>query len=172
MGAFMYRGQNDLKVKGLRFINPYAERSNTMGLPFNSHRRSSSLNLKGYHGFRAVLRAGNDNDVSFPSDGSSVGHSTNDELGRLTTNASLQTESVVLGTIAADMAPASDGFFPDDDERDLDLPTAGFSSIQEAIEDIRQGKVGSHNWLTLFLFLSRTGLSLTLVNLSVCDCCR
>ncbi|XP_039127693.1 probable bifunctional riboflavin biosynthesis protein RIBA 1, chloroplastic [Dioscorea cayenensis subsp. rotundata] len=133
-------GQNDLKVKGLRFINPYAERSNTMGLPFNSHRRSSSLNLKGYHGFRAVLRAGNDNDVSFPSDGSSVGHSTNDELERLTTNASLQTESVVLGTIAADMAPASDGFFPDDDERDLDLPTAGFSSIQEAIEDIRQGK--------------------------------
>ena len=147
----MYRGPNDLKkVKGLRFINPYVARSNTMSLPFNSLRRASFLELKGYRGFRATLRSGNDNDVSFPSDGLSVGHSTNDELERLTTNASLQTDFVALGTIAADMAPANDGFFADDDERDLDLPTASFSSIQEAIVDIRQGKVGHHNWLTLF----------------------
>jgi hypothetical protein len=39
------------------------------------------------------------------------------------------------------MAPIIDGFSADDDELDLDLPTEGFSSIPEAIEDIRQGKV-------------------------------
>uniref|UniRef100_A0A0A9DAM7 3,4-dihydroxy-2-butanone-4-phosphate synthase n=1 Tax=Arundo donax TaxID=35708 RepID=A0A0A9DAM7_ARUDO len=38
------------------------------------------------------------------------------------------------------MAPVVDGFSADDDELDLDCPTEGFSSIPEAIEDIRQGK--------------------------------
>ncbi|XP_066352236.1 probable bifunctional riboflavin biosynthesis protein RIBA 1, chloroplastic isoform X3 [Miscanthus floridulus] len=38
------------------------------------------------------------------------------------------------------MAPVVDGFSADDDELDLDFPTEGFSSIPEAIEDIRQGK--------------------------------
>lgn len=30
-----------------------------------------------------------------------------------------------------------------EDDRDLDYPTKGFSSIQEAIEDIREGKVSN-----------------------------
>ncbi|KAK3121997.1 hypothetical protein QOZ80_8BG0663780 [Eleusine coracana subsp. coracana] len=41
---------------------------------------------------------------------------------------------------AADMAPVVDGFSADDDELDLDRPTEGFSSIPEAIEDVRRGK--------------------------------
>ncbi|TVU05486.1 hypothetical protein EJB05_48652, partial [Eragrostis curvula] len=53
---------------------------------------------------------------------------------------SVQADAVALGTIAADMAPVVDGFSADDDELDLDRPTEGFSSIPEAIEDIRQGK--------------------------------
>nr|CAD1826322.1 unnamed protein product [Ananas comosus var. bracteatus] len=52
----------------------------------------------------------------------------------------LQAEAVALGTISADMAPVSDAFSVDNDELDLDCPTEGFSSIAEAIEDIRQGK--------------------------------
>lgn len=53
----------------------------------------------------------------------------------------LQADAVALGTISADMAPVSDAFSVDNDEVDLDCPTEGFSSIAEAIEDIRQGKV-------------------------------
>jgi 3,4-dihydroxy 2-butanone 4-phosphate synthase/GTP cyclohydrolase II len=53
----------------------------------------------------------------------------------------VQADAAALGTISADMAPIIDGFSADDDELDLDLPTEGFSSIPEAIEDIRQGKV-------------------------------
>ncbi|XP_047060323.1 probable bifunctional riboflavin biosynthesis protein RIBA 1, chloroplastic isoform X1 [Lolium rigidum] len=52
----------------------------------------------------------------------------------------VQADAAALGTISADMAPIIDGFSADDDELDLDLPTEGFSSIPEAIEDIRQGK--------------------------------
>lgn len=57
----------------------------------------------------------------------------------------VQADAAALGTIAADMAPVVDGFSADDDELDLDSPTEGFSSIPEAIEDIRQGKV----WILL-----------------------
>ncbi|CAA7407569.1 unnamed protein product [Spirodela intermedia] len=53
----------------------------------------------------------------------------------------LQADAVALGTMAADMTPVADGFFmEDDDEADLDLPSEGFSSIPEAVEDIRRGK--------------------------------
>ncbi|XP_010546346.1 PREDICTED: bifunctional riboflavin biosynthesis protein RIBA 1, chloroplastic-like [Tarenaya hassleriana] len=53
----------------------------------------------------------------------------------------LQPDADALGTLAADTAPAANGFASDDDEFDLDSPTEGFSSIPEAIEDIRQGKL-------------------------------
>lgn len=39
--------------------------------------------------------------------------------------------------------PPPNGFVAEDDDYELDLPTPGFSSIPEAIEDIRQGKVRS-----------------------------
>ncbi|RRT43806.1 hypothetical protein B296_00038428 [Ensete ventricosum] len=52
----------------------------------------------------------------------------------------LQSDAVALGTIAADMAPVTDDFSIDNGEPDLDCATEGFSSISEAIEDIRQGK--------------------------------
>lgn len=53
----------------------------------------------------------------------------------------LQPGAIAFGTLVADTAPISSGFPIDDDEFDLDRPTEGFSSIPEAIEDIRQGKV-------------------------------
>ncbi|CAE6258710.1 unnamed protein product [Arabidopsis arenosa] len=54
----------------------------------------------------------------------------------------LEADSVSLGTLAADSASApANGFVTEDDDFELDLPTPGFSSIPEAIEDIRQGKL-------------------------------
>lgn len=46
-------------------------------------------------------------------------------------------------TLAADTGLTSNVFSIDNDEFDLDSPTAGFASISEAIEDIRQGKVAT-----------------------------
>ncbi|XP_050369873.1 bifunctional riboflavin biosynthesis protein RIBA 1, chloroplastic [Argentina anserina] len=52
-----------------------------------------------------------------------------------------QPDALGFGTLAADMAPFSSGFSSDNDEYDLDYPIQGFSSIADAIEDIRQGKM-------------------------------
>ncbi|KAL8536221.1 hypothetical protein ACS0TY_011741 [Phlomoides rotata] len=53
----------------------------------------------------------------------------------------IQSDSVVLGALAADMAPTTSGFPVENDEYDLDVPLKGFSSIPEAIEDVRNGKM-------------------------------
>ncbi|KAJ1434917.1 Riboflavin biosynthesis protein RibBA [Sesbania bispinosa] len=45
------------------------------------------------------------------------------------------------GTLEADTGLTNNAFSVDKDEFDLDSPTAGFASIPEAIEDIRQGKM-------------------------------
>ncbi|CAL9771502.1 unnamed protein product [Musa acuminata subsp. burmannicoides] len=57
-----------------------------------------------------------------------------------TVASTLRSDGVALGTIAADTAPVPDAFSIDNGELDLDRPTEGFSSVSEAIEDIRQGK--------------------------------
>lgn len=62
--------------------------------------------------------------------------SREDDLLSSYTNGSLVDED------SSSPAPAN-GFVAEDDDYELDLPTPGFSSIPEAIEDIRQGKVGS-----------------------------
>ena len=54
----------------------------------------------------------------------------------------IQPDAVAFGALSADTALTSSGFPADTDEFDLDRPTEGFASIPEAIEDIRQGKVG------------------------------
>lgn len=79
--------------------------------------------------------------------------------GKANLSNAFQADAVALGTIAADMAPVVDGFSADDDELDLDCPTEGFSSIPEAIEDIRQGKVhpycqNSHLLISIWLYRS------------------
>ncbi|KAL2460412.1 Bifunctional riboflavin biosynthesis protein RIBA 1 [Abeliophyllum distichum] len=53
----------------------------------------------------------------------------------------VQPDSVDFGILAADMVSTTSGFAVEDDEFDLDQPSEGFSSITEAIEDIRQGKM-------------------------------
>ncbi|KAH1047619.1 hypothetical protein J1N35_038403 [Gossypium stocksii] len=51
----------------------------------------------------------------------------------------VQPNAISFETLAAEITPVTNGFFAD--EYDLDHPTQGFASIQEAIEDIRQGIV-------------------------------
>lgn len=63
-------------------------------------------------------------------------------LNALPTGIEMQPDSIALGTLAAETIPVPSDFSVDGDEFDLDQPTVGFSSIREAIEDIRQGKVG------------------------------
>ncbi|EYU39123.1 hypothetical protein MIMGU_mgv1a005556mg [Erythranthe guttata] len=62
-------------------------------------------------------------------------------VGDLINDVPVQSNSVILGALSADVAPTTSGFPVENDEYDLDLPSAGFSSIEEAIEDIRNGKM-------------------------------
>lgn len=83
----------------------------------------------------------------------------------LSTGTETQTDAVSFGTLAADIVPTTSGFPLDDDEFDLDHPTEGFSSIPEAIEDIRQGKVGSQQEFLLSLMLWKNMLSQSLLQM-------
>ncbi|KAL8116589.1 bifunctional riboflavin biosynthesis protein RIBA 1, chloroplastic-like isoform X1 [Apium graveolens] len=53
----------------------------------------------------------------------------------------IQSDSTALGTLSAETTPSGTNFPMGSDDYDLDHPTVGFSSIPEAIEDIRQGKM-------------------------------
>lgn len=55
----------------------------------------------------------------------------------------VHSNGLAFGTLAAEITPTTRGFFPNEDVYDLDVPSEGFSSIPEAIEDVRQGKVGA-----------------------------
>lgn len=61
----------------------------------------------------------------------------------------IQPDATALGTLSADTTPSGSTFPVDSDEYDLDHPTVGLSSIPEAIEDIRQGKVSSFTVIML-----------------------
>jgi len=92
------------------------------------------LPLKGDGGFGSVEGS---------SDGDTVLRRSTSVIGQdfPSSDAIFQDAALELGAISADMAPFADDFFGDNDELDLDCPTDGFSSISEAIEDIRQGKL-------------------------------
>ncbi|KAL5992561.1 Bifunctional riboflavin biosynthesis protein RIBA 1, chloroplastic [Asimina triloba] len=62
------------------------------------------------------------------------------EQSNLATSIKLKADSIALGTIEADIAPATNDSLINNDDFDLDQPSEGFSSIPQAIEDIRQGK--------------------------------
>lgn len=64
-----------------------------------------------------------------------------DKLVEEPTRISPQRDTFAFETVSDEINPTIDGFFADRNEHELDCPTQGFSSIPEAIEDIRQGKV-------------------------------
>ncbi|KAL8540535.1 hypothetical protein ACS0TY_001971 [Phlomoides rotata] len=60
-------------------------------------------------------------------------------IGDISGGVEVQSESVELG--ADDVVPIASGFPVENDSFDLDLPSEGFSSIREAIDDIYKGKM-------------------------------
>ncbi|KAK4401849.1 hypothetical protein Sango_0925600 [Sesamum angolense] len=61
------------------------------------------------------------------SAGSNV--SSNALVSDLSSGVEVQSDSVVLGALPADMAPTTSGFPNENDEFDLDLPSEGFSHL-------------------------------------------
>ncbi|KAJ1378629.1 Riboflavin biosynthesis protein RibBA [Sesbania bispinosa] len=53
----------------------------------------------------------------------------------------VQPGAIAFETLGADTVLTGNGFADEIDECELDIPTEGFSSVQEAIEDIRNGKM-------------------------------
>lgn len=52
--------------------------------------------------------------------------------------------SAPFGTLDAEITPETIDFFVSDAEGDPDCPTDGFSSIEQALNTLRQGKVGTN----------------------------
>ncbi|KAG5548474.1 hypothetical protein RHGRI_013977 [Rhododendron griersonianum] len=99
----------------------------------------SFFNIRSEGRIKATLLSG-EGDLRSHHNGTNVAAKST-LLGDLSTGIEIQPDSIALGTLAAETTPTTFGFPSDNGEFDLDLPTKGFSSIPEAIEDIRQGKV-------------------------------
>ncbi|XP_044509138.1 bifunctional riboflavin biosynthesis protein RIBA 1, chloroplastic-like [Mangifera indica] len=99
----------------------------------------SSISIKGVGKGKAMLISGGGDLLSYPN-----GHNLamkNALVDDQSFGIEVQPDVIALGALAADTAPTTVGFPIDSDDFDLDSPTEGFSSIPEAIEDIRQGKL-------------------------------
>lgn len=123
-----------VKFRGLQFVNPSSLRRNASNPIPMSLRRATCFALQGDSGFKTIPRTGDDDIVSHRTD--TINRDKSASIGSM-----LQADNVMVGTDVADLAPEIDEFSSYDDNPDLDSPTGGFSSIPEAIEDIRQGKL-------------------------------
>lgn len=112
---------------------------NAFDLAFNQSGHRKCLRIKGDGRPRAALVAGEGDLLSY-SNGNDV--ATKSTLIGEQVGIEIQPDTIAFGTLSAETTPTTSGFPIDNDEFDLDRPTKGFSSIPEAIEDIRQGKVG------------------------------
>lgn len=123
-----------VKFRGLQFVNPSSLRRKASNPIPMSLRRATCFALQGDSGFKTIPRTGDDDIVSHRTD--TINRDKSASIGSM-----LQADNVMVGTDVADLAPEIDEFSSYDDNPDLDSPTGGFSSIPEAIEDIRQGKL-------------------------------
>ena len=127
--------------------NRYSKRLQFLSLTSNlksTNLRGTCFALKGEDGTSILPISGEDGIRSYSKTGSLINqfNSVNAEAEiNLLSNTELQSDALSLGTIAAGMAHATEEFFAENGELDLDSSTEGFSSIQDAIEDIRKGKV-------------------------------
>ncbi|XP_010272976.1 PREDICTED: bifunctional riboflavin biosynthesis protein RIBA 1, chloroplastic-like [Nelumbo nucifera] len=131
IALFSSQGRKNTNWYGLHTMNPFSS-----NLVYRS--RKSCFSVKGDGKARATLISGEDDLLSYYKGDSVAGQSS---LIYRKTSVEMQPDTVAFGILAADAVPATDEFFVDKDEHDLDHLTEGFSSIQEAIEDIRQGKL-------------------------------
>ncbi|KVH93401.1 3,4-dihydroxy-2-butanone 4-phosphate synthase, RibB [Cynara cardunculus var. scolymus] len=127
---------NFSSYNGLRFVNLSS---------FNGQTTEAFLQLrcsksKGDGKLRASLLPIDGVDGGFP-----VNHTSTNGVEKngvsMSSGIVIQPDSIALGTLSAETTPSMNGFVTGADEYDLDQPTSGFSSIPEAIEDIRQGKM-------------------------------
>ncbi|KAH9619127.1 hypothetical protein KSS87_009590 [Heliosperma pusillum] len=99
----------------------------------------SFCKVRGQFRTQAAVVSGEGNFLSYSNNNDVFGQN-GDDIDR-PVGIDMQADALALGALAADTAPTSVGFSEDNDEYELDLPTEGFASISEAIEDIRQGKI-------------------------------
>lgn len=96
------------------------------------------LSIKGVGKTRATVISGEGDLISYANENDV--EENNSLIGDRSVGLCVEPDVVAFRTLAADTALTGNGF-PIYDEFDMDRPTEGFSSIPEAIEDIRQGKV-------------------------------
>ncbi|XVF44812.1 hypothetical protein PTKIN_Ptkin02bG0154300 [Pterospermum kingtungense] len=124
---------------GLHSTNLFSANGYTSDFPLIRLGSRSSFVIKNVGKTRAALVSGEGDLLSY-SNGNGV--STNGNLfSDKLVGVEAQPNAIAVADLAADTASISNGFPVDDEEFDLDLPTEGFASILEAIEDIRQGKM-------------------------------
>ncbi|KAE8009231.1 hypothetical protein FH972_005680 [Carpinus fangiana] len=124
---------------GLHSVNPSLAKGYASDLPLIQLGGKLSLSIKGVGRTRATVISGEGDLLSYANEINVEENST--LIGDQSVGIEIQPDAVAFGTLAADAIPTSSGFPVDNDEFDLDRPTEGFSSIPEAIEDIRQGKI-------------------------------
>ncbi|KAM4098319.1 hypothetical protein ACJW30_07G068500 [Castanea mollissima] len=98
-----------------------------------------SLSTEGVGRTKATVISGEGDLLSYANENNVEGNNT--LIGDQSVGIEIQPDTVAFGTLSADTALTSSAFPIENDEFDLDFPTKGFSSIPEAIEDIRQGKM-------------------------------
>lgn len=132
-----------LHAQNLYFANGYTSNVSVVrpGSKLSFSNRSSGMT-------RAALVSGEGDLLAYANGNNILENST--LLGDQPVGIEMQPDAVSFGALSADTAPTSTGFPADNDEFDLDRPTAGFASVPEAIEDIRQGKVGYFLCILLF----------------------
>ncbi|KAI5604267.1 hypothetical protein POPTR_001G310500v4 [Populus trichocarpa] len=125
----MCRSCRNLKLfNGLHGVNSFCASGNALNLTLiRLDGCKSSFGIKGAGKTRATLISG-DGLLSYSNGNGVAAKST------LLDNGS-------VGTLSADTASITNDFVVGNDDHELDRPTEGFSSIPDAIEDIRQGKI-------------------------------
>lgn len=126
-------------VSGFPSTNSLLANGHSSHLAFVKLATKSSISIKGVGKTRATVISGEGDLLAYPNGNNLVAEST--VADDQSVGIELQPDAIAFGALAADTAPTTFGFSSDDDEFDLDSPTEGFSSIPEAIEDIRQGKL-------------------------------
>lgn len=116
------------------------------------------LSIKATGGIKSALFSTENGHLPYAADSDVASKAL---INDVSSGVEVQSDSVVLGALAADMAPTTSGFPVDNDEYDLDMPLKGFSSIPEAIEDVRNGKVGFS--LDLMILIKSTTVSYGLI---------
>ncbi|XP_041014961.1 bifunctional riboflavin biosynthesis protein RIBA 1, chloroplastic-like isoform X1 [Juglans microcarpa x Juglans regia] len=123
---------------GLLSVNPSLAKSYASDLPLIQLGGKFSSSIKGVGKTRAALISGEGDLLSYANEKNIENDTLN---GDRSVGIEIQPDTVAFGTLAADTGLAGGSFPIDNDELDLDSPTEGFSSIPEAIEDIRKGKI-------------------------------